>query len=83
MTNLNQIHLVDGEKGRVGKFIVVKAMFYYCLKALKLAGQKTISLNAQSSNEVSSISKPNQKPTVFSKSNSNNDNFLVYPKTFL
>ena len=72
MTNLNQIHLVDGEKGGVGKSVVAQAMFYYCLKALKLAGQKTISLNPQSSNGVSSTS----KTTVLSKSksNSNNDN---------
>lgn len=45
MTNLSCIHLVDGEKGGVGKSIVSQAMFYYCLKVLGLAGQNKKSLS--------------------------------------
>ena len=38
---MNYIHLIDGEKGGVGKSVVSQAMFYYCLKILRLAGIKS------------------------------------------
>nr|WP_293092916.1 hypothetical protein [Okeania sp. SIO2F4] len=38
---MNYIHLIDGEKGGVGKSVVAQSIFYYCLKILRLAGIKS------------------------------------------
>lgn len=43
---MNTIHLVDGEKGGVGKSVVAQAMFYFGLKCLLLSGKnKSFSLD--------------------------------------
>jgi len=56
---MNCIHLVDGEKGGVGKSIVAQAMFYYCLKTLRLIGKGSLKPA-----EVNSLLSQNNTTTI-------------------
>ena len=45
MLDFGTIHLVDAHRSGVGTSTVARAMFYYCLKVLRLAGTQKLSLD--------------------------------------
>ena len=45
MIDFGTIHLVDAHRSGVGTSTVARAMFYYCLKVLRLAGTQKLSLD--------------------------------------
>ncbi|MDY7008551.1 MAG: hypothetical protein SWX82_32675 [Cyanobacteriota bacterium] len=63
---MNTIHLVDGEKGGVGKSVVAQAMFYFCLKCLLLSGKNKL-FTLDELNQKISFFKQNQKSLLRSE----------------